>query len=159
MAIISQVVGMFEQQNFANRRRAAADDPPQVMLMLGSFEFSVDTAAYSQLIREASWRWSAQERIGEQALLQYTGKDPRSVKLTGETHALFRKGLTALDDLFILADKAEPQQLVSGFGDVLGWWVITEYSDTTTSFLPGGVPRHKSFNLTLKNYADELSNP
>ena len=34
-----------------------------VMMMLGDFAFSIDTTAYNQLTREASWRWSEQERI------------------------------------------------------------------------------------------------
>lgn len=159
MAITDRVIGAVEQSGFSTRRALTANDPPQVMLMVGTFEFAIDTAAYNQLVREASWRWSGQERIGKQDLLQFTGKEPRSIKLAGEAHAFFRKGMAALDELYDLADKAEPQQLVSGHGDVLGWWVVTDYADTTSTFLPGGVPRHKTFTLTIKHYADELSNP
>jgi phage protein U len=48
-----------------------------------------------------------------------------------------------VNDLFDLADQAKPQQLVSG-GDVLGWWVVTDFSDTTSKFLPGGGHRNKT---------------
>ncbi|MCW6026335.1 phage tail protein, partial [Serratia marcescens] len=62
-------------------------DSGSIMMMLGNFEFSIDTATYNQLTREARWRWSEQERIGRQDLLQYTGKSARSVKMDGEAHS------------------------------------------------------------------------
>ncbi|WP_240116303.1 phage tail protein [Erwinia endophytica] len=132
---------------------------PRVMMMLGDFAFSVDTTAYNQMAREASWRWPDQERIGKQDLLQYTGKAARTVKFDGETHAFFRNGVGAVDDLYDLADQAQPLQLVSGNGDVLGWWVITDFSDTVTKFLPAGGYRNKTWTMTIKHYGDDLSNP
>ncbi|KTG96488.1 phage tail protein, partial [Enterobacter hormaechei] len=108
---------------------------------------------------EASWRWSEQERIGKQDLLQYTGKPGRTVRLEGESHAFFRKGVDAVNDLFDLADQNQPQQLVSGEGDVLGWWVVIDFSDMTSRFLPGGGHRNKNWTMTLKHYADDISNP
>lgn len=153
--IINTVVGGYEQ-SLSDRRTT---DEPRVMMMLGDFEFSIDTATYNQISREASWRWGEQERIGKADLLQYTGKSARSVKMEGEAHALFRKGVASIDALYDLADKAEPQQLVSGVGDVLGWWVITDFSDVTPSFLPGGGPRKKTYSMTMKHYADDISNP
>lgn len=159
MAIGNQVIGAIEYGVFTGRRTLIAEDPPKVMLMLGDFEFSIDTVAYNELSRDASWRWNAQERIGKQSLMQYTGKESRSVKLSGEAHTLFRNGVGAIDDLYDIGDNAEPLLLVSGAGDVLGWWVITEFSDTVPSFLPGGVPRRKTFSVTIKHYADDISNP
>ncbi|MBH2533998.1 phage tail protein [Serratia marcescens] len=134
-------------------------DSASIMMMLGTFEFSIDTTTYNQLTREARWRWSEQELIGKQDLLQYTGKSARTVKMDGEAHSLFRNGVASIDALYDLADKAEPQQLVSSAGDVLGWWVITDFTDTTPAFLPGGAPRKKTYSITIKHYADELSNP
>jgi phage protein U len=79
--------------------------------------------------------------------------------MDGEAHSQFRNGVAGIDALYDLADKAEPQQLVSSAGDVLGWWVVTEFSDTTPLFLPGGAPRKKTYSITIKHYADDLSNP
>lgn len=89
---MSEIIPVFEDfgqfQSSAVRGAQAA----RVMMMLGDFAFSIDTTAYNQLTREASWRWSEQERIGKQDLLQYTGKPGRTVRLEGESHAFFRKG-------------------------------------------------------------------
>ncbi|HCN6453366.1 TPA: phage tail protein [Escherichia coli] len=138
--------------------RGAAD--ARVMLMLGDFAFSVDTTAYNQLTREAGWTWSEQARIGQQSLLQYTGKNGRTVRLEGESHAFLGKsGTEAVNTLYDLANKAEPQLLVSGEGDVLGLWVVERFSDSTDRFLPGGGHRNKKWSLELKHYADDLDNP
>lgn len=153
------VLAAEEQSASTALRSVAASDPPRVMLMLGDFEFSIDALTYNQLSREASWRWSAQERIGQADLLQYTGKERRTVTLEGEAHAFFRKGMSAIDDLYVLADKATPLQLVSGAGDVLGYWVIEKFNDGTSKFLPAGTPRHKTFSIGIRHYGDNLSNP
>ena len=146
----------FQQRNSVIRGAADA----RVMMMLGDFAFSVDTAAYNQLAREAAWNWSEQPRIGQQSLLQYTGKNGRTVRIEGESHVFFGKiGTGAVDTLYDIADRAEPQLLVSGEGDVLGWWVVERFSDSTDRFLPGGGHRNKKWTLELKHYADNLADP
>ncbi len=90
MSNFMSFIDEFGQQQAENLRSAGT---ARVMMMLGDFAFSIDTAAYNQLTREATWRWSEQERIGKQDLLQYTGKPGRTVRLEGESHAFFRKGV------------------------------------------------------------------
>ncbi len=159
MGILNSLYAWTEDKAAAEAELERESEPLRVMMMLGDFEFSVDTATYNSLSRDASWRWSDQERIGKQNLLQYTGKSARTVKFSGDTHAFFRNGVASIDALYDLADKAVPQQLVSGAGDVLGWWVITDFSDTTSSFLPGGGARKRSYTMTIKHYADDISHP
>lgn len=156
---MSEIIPILEDSRREQKNYARGAEQAKVMMMLGDFSFSIDSTAYNQLTREASWRWSEQERIGKQDLLQYTGKSGRTVRLEGEAHAFFRKGVDAVNDLYDLANKAEPQQLVSGAGDVLGWWVVTDFTDTTNRFLPGGGHRNKNWTMTLKHYADDISNP
>ncbi|MBJ9641579.1 phage tail protein [Citrobacter sp. FDAARGOS_156] len=156
---MSEIIPIFEDSGQRSTSALRGGQEARVMMMLGNFAFSIDTTAYHQLTREASWRWSEQERIGKQDLIQYTGKPGRTVRLEGQSHAFFRKGVGAVNELFDLADQAKPQQLVSGEGDVLGWWVVTDFSDTTSKFLPGGGHRNKNWTMTLKHYADDLSNP
>ncbi|WP_225521056.1 phage tail protein [Escherichia coli] len=116
--------------------RGAAD--ARVMLMLGDFAFSVDTTAYNQLTREAGWTWSEQARIGQQSLLQYTGKNGRTVRLEGESHAFLGKsGTEAVNTLYDTANKAEPQLLVSGEGDA-GMVGGGAFSDSTDRFAAVG---------------------
>lgn len=120
---MSEIIPIFEDSGQRSTGALRGGQEARVMMMLGNFAFSIDTAAYHQLTREASWRWSEQERIGKQDLLQYIGKPERTVRLEGQSHAFFRKGVEGVNDLFDLAEQAKPQQLVSGEGDVLVHWL------------------------------------
>ncbi|MGL4726994.1 MAG: phage tail protein [Scandinavium sp.] len=156
---MSEIIPLIESSGQAQASAARGAQAAKVMMMLGDFAFSIDTTAYQQLTREAQWRWAEQARIGKQDLLQYIGKAARSVRLEGQSHAFFRNGVDSVNDLFDIGEKAAPQQLVSGAGDVLGWWVVVDFSDVSTRFLPGGGQRNKNWTMTLKYYADDLSNP
>ncbi|WP_422110278.1 phage tail protein [Citrobacter freundii] len=90
---MSEIIPIFEDSGQRSAGALRGGQEARVMMMLGNFAFSIDTAAYHQLTREASWRWSEQERIGKQDLLQYTGKPGRTVRLEGQSHAFFRKGV------------------------------------------------------------------
>jgi hypothetical protein len=154
---MSEILDAFNQADSANTGPVPSD-APRIMLSFGAFEFSIDTAAYKTLTREASWRWAEQQRTGKQDLLQYTGKPGRTAKLEGEAHSSFKNGVAAIDDLYDLADLAEPQLLVTSEGDVMGYWVVKDFTDTTTSLLPGGAARHKTFSVTIQHYGDDLDN-
>lgn len=158
---VNSITSSFVQQNTDYAAvDNAADTSSRIMLSWGGFEFSIDTVAYNQLERTQEWRWAEQALIGKGDILQYTGKAAREVTLTGDTHARFRngRGISAIDDLFELADKAEPQLLVSSLGDIFGYWVATRHSDTTSSFSPGGGGKTRGFTIGFRFYGDKLSN-
>lgn len=63
-----------------------------VMMRLGIYKFSLDSAAYQELSRAAAYRWARQERIGTNDALQFTGLGPETVDLRGVVFPLFRGG-------------------------------------------------------------------
>lgn len=133
-------------------------DMPRILLSLGDFEFSIDTAAYNSLSRDAEWRWPEQVRYGKQDLLQYTGKAARTVTLDGEVFSS-SAGIEAVAALYALSDRAEPQLLISSDGQVMGYWVVKKFSDSVNLFVPGGGARRKTFTLTIQHYGDDIHNP
>ncbi|EOC1941028.1 phage tail protein, partial [Escherichia coli] len=115
-----------------DRIGSLTDVASRVMLSFGEFEFSIDSAAYNAMKRTMEWRWDEQQLIGKKDLLQYTGKGARTISLEGMVHAGFRDGvgMDALDTLVQMVDKnPAPHLLVSGTGDVMGYFVVTAYSD------------------------------
>ncbi|MEW5494400.1 phage tail protein [Enterobacter cloacae] len=46
----------------------------KTMMTLGTFQFSVDEAAYQSFQRTLSWRWGEQVRFGQMESLQYVGQ-------------------------------------------------------------------------------------
>jgi phage protein U len=53
------------------------------MLAIGSYRFSLSTAAYNQLERAANWRWPSQDVIRALPVRQWVGPGDRTLKLSG----------------------------------------------------------------------------
>lgn len=70
--ILSAAAGSFQGNSSGNA---------PVMLMLGGFKFSINTAVFTELQRSTGYRWPAQERMGQYDALQYTG--PGEDRITG----------------------------------------------------------------------------
>ncbi len=131
-----------------------------VMLSLGGFKFHIESAAYNELIRTWQWRWANQSRVGVNDLLQYTGQAATKISLSGRIAPLFRDvGTQQVSSLASLGNQAKPLLLISGLGDVLGYWVMTNLTENNNKFIQGGLPRGQSFSLELSFYGDNLSNP
>ena len=129
------------------------------MLALGDYRFSVDTAAYQELVRTSEYRWQAQERLGNRPAQQYLGPGEESIELTGNIFPAYRGGLGQLDAMRAEAGKGQPLMLTSGAGDVLGKWCLTRVEETRSVFYANGSPRKMEFRLQIVHYGEDDRNP
>lgn len=67
-------------------------------MALGTYRFSLSSAAYDGLRRSAAWRWPAQDRLGAHPVRQYVGPGEQSITLDGTIHPHY-KGLLGLPNL------------------------------------------------------------
>ncbi len=124
----------------------------ETMMALGSYRFSIDSAAYQELKHSQAYRWQAQERLQRRPAMQFVGAGEESIELSGVIYPHFKGGLEQLDTMRTEANKGQPLLLVDGLGFVWGQWVITQI-DEGQSFLQGnGQPLKQSFQLKLVNY-------
>lgn len=123
-----------------------------MMLMLGQYRFSLNTAAYEGKTRETQYRWRQQARIGNQPALQFTGPGDDTLELDGVIYPHYRGGFGQLNAMRREADKGEPLMLVEGTGKVLGRWVIASLRETQGSFARDGSPAKVRFSLTLRKH-------
>ena len=123
-----------------------------VMLQLGFYQFSVDSAAYQELSRSAEYRWAAQERIGATDALQFTGFGPETIELSGVIYPFHKGGFGQLDRLRTQASLGFPLPLISGQGRVLGLWVVEAVSEGQRVFARSGAPRRQDFDIRLRRY-------
>lgn len=131
---------------------------PDVMMKLGDYAFSVDTAAYQQFQRSTQYRWSSQQRVGRHDALQFVGFDADSITLTGKIYPEYRSGPNQIRDMREAGQKGEPMMLVDGNGFVHGRWVVLGIDEQSDTFALGGTPRRQSFTLNMRYYGDgELS--
>lgn len=128
-----------------------------VLLSLGNFKFSITTAAYNQLVKSWSWNWSNQSIIGKSDKLQAVGKSADSIKLKGEVSPLFQNvGTQQIESLAQIGDELKPQLLVSGLGDIMGYWCLVSLTETSSNFVKGGIARLQSFDLEIQFYGHNL---
>lgn len=127
-----------------------------MLLSLGSFKFSVDSAAYTELDRSASYPWSKVERLGNAPQFQAIGKEHRTVSIKGTVFPAYNSvGKDQVEALRELAAKMEPLQMVSGDGTVLGKWVILDISESEAAHFEDGTPRKQGFSMSLERFNDE----
>jgi len=139
-----------------------------VLMTLGDgqaqFRFAIDTAAYQSLKRSTEWRWPAQDRLWNDPARQFTGRGDDEITLDGVILPAFRGGLSQLKALRAIADQAltsgagaRPLTLVTGYGDVLGQWVITRLDEEQPVIGPSGAPIEQRFSLTLAAYGEDMA--
>ncbi len=127
----------------------------EVMMALGDFRFSLNTAAYQQLRRTVEYRWPTQERAGRRPAKQFTGIGAETVALEGTIYPHYRGGLAQMEAMRGLAGKGRPQILTDGTGKVWGRFCIERIEETQTLFFGDGTPRKQEFRLSLGRYGDD----
>lgn len=126
---------------------------PDVMLALGDFRFSIDTAAVGSIERATAWRWPAEERTGAAPVRQYTGPGEETLTLRGVIYPDHRGGLGQVDRMREMAGTGAALRLVDGWsGRDRGLWVITRIRETVRRFWPNGRPRRQEFLIELAAY-------
>jgi phage protein U len=124
----------------------------ETMMALGTYRFSIDSAAYQELKHSQAYRWQAQERIQRRPAMQFLGAGEESIELSGVIYPHFKGGLEQLDTMRAEASKGQPLLLVDGLGFVWGQWVITQIDEGQSFFQGNGQPLKQSFQLKLVNY-------
>lgn len=127
----------------------------EVLLTLGDYQFSMDTAAHDQLQRSTSYLWKQQQRLGRDAAQQFLGKQSESIKLSGTIYPHFRGGLEQMAELREAANEGEPLGLVDGRGNNLGQWVVKQITESESNYIAEGLPRKIDFSLDLESYGED----
>ncbi|KAA0014440.1 phage tail protein [Billgrantia pellis] len=126
----------------------------EVMMRLGEFSFSIDTAAYQQLMRVTRYRWSRQSRVGTHDALQFTGYGGDQITLTGKIYPGWRGGAGQIREMRAQAAQGKPMMLVDGNGYIHGRWAVESVEEQADIFAPAGVPRRQQFTLQMEFFDD-----
>lgn len=122
------------------------------MLMLGDFQFSLNTAAFQEKSRSTDYRWASQERFGKHEALQYVGPGSDTITLPGVVYPDYRGGGGQIAKLRALAAKGLPQLLIDGTGNVLGRWVIEGVEERSSNFAALGIARKQEFTVKIRHF-------
>lgn len=125
------------------------------MMTLGSFQFSIDTAAFDDLKRVTTYRWKQQERLGREPANQFIGIGNDKFTINGTIYPAYRGGLGQINQMREAAALGEEQQLIDGTGNVIGPFVITSITEVQTVFASEGVPLKQEFTMELAQYGED----
>jgi phage protein U len=125
-----------------------------VMMVLGDFQFSLNSIVFQEWQRSTGWKWPAQERFGQLDALQFTGLENDTLQLPGVLYPNWKGDIGSLDDLRQMADAGVPYLLVDSMGFVQGRWVIEKLDEKQAAHDASGTPRKVEFSLALKKFDD-----
>ncbi|ENN91156.1 phage tail protein [Bartonella bovis] len=125
-----------------------------MMLALGDFIFSVETAAYQTFDMTYDVPWVEQGRLGSQAAFQLPAIANAEYSLSGVIYPGFKSGYGQLERLRSMAHSG-PHLLVTGKGKVVGKFVILSVNEKQSFFGKNGNPRKQEFTLQLREYGGD----
>ena len=124
-----------------------------VMMALGNYRFSTDTAALQALDRIAAWRWNDRAVVGAKPVSEFVGPELEEFNLNGVIFPFYRGGFGQLDAMRAEAGQGKPLRLVDGLGRDLGLWTVRRIEEHQKKLFIAGTPRKVEFSLALKEYA------
>ena len=122
------------------------------------YYFNLDTAAFDELRRQASFRWVGQERLRRSVAQQAVGLGEEKITLKGAIFPHHKGGIKQLNVLRSIGRNLQPLNLVTGYGEVLGNWCLVSIDEEQSHLLAGGIPRKQGFNLEFVSYGNDLQN-
>lgn len=126
-----------------------------MMMALGQFVFSLDTAPYQDFQQQIGWRHPANNRVGLRPVRQFTGPDDETITLAGVLLPELTGGDLSFDELREMGDTGEAYVLIEGTGRYFGLFVIESLNVTRTFFFSDGKARRLEFSLKLVRVDDD----
>jgi phage protein U len=128
---------------------------PDVMMQLGNFQFSIQSAAYQDLHRSVDYRWAEMQRISHRPSLQFVGIGNDEIELRGVILPTFQGGIHQVDILRTYAQKGKPQTLATGRGENWGPWCVRSITDEQSTMTFKGTPLKIEFTVRLSYYGPD----
>jgi uncharacterized protein len=126
-----------------------------VMMQLGNFQFSIQSAAYQEFRRNVEYRWAELNRIAHRPSLQFVGVGKDEIELRGVILPTFQGGIHQMDILRSYAQKGKTQTLTTGRGENWGPWCVLAITDEQRQMTFKGTPLKIEFSLRLSYYGPD----
>lgn len=127
-----------------------------MMMQLGRYQFSINTARYNQLQRDTEYLWAAQNRVGNHPSRQFGGFGNDDLTLSGAVFPEFRGGIWQVEAMRAEAGKGKPLILVSmGWAlgrNIFGYWTLNKVSEGQSWIGKYGDPLKQDYTLNLTYY-------
>ena len=120
-----------------------------MMMALGLFVFSLQTASYQELQHVTNWRHPSNSRVGNSPAYQFVGKGEDVITLKGVIYHELTGNRFILDVLRQMGDTGKAFTLIEGTGKIYGLVTINDLDEGKTFFFKDGAARKTEFTLKL----------
>ena len=120
-----------------------------ILYQLGAFTFDVFPVNVHEVERQMGANYAAKDIMGAMRPREFTGEADDRVKLSGRLFPQRLGGTSGIGALQALTRTGEPQLLIRGDGEVLGWYLIEQVTDKHTFLDVAGVGRMIELDLEL----------
>lgn len=126
----------------------------EIDMILGDFEFRIQTAAFQTLDRRHRQNKAVLKRIGRKAASQHINTELGTVKMAGHILPHWNGGWGQMDRLRAMSDAADPFTLMDSFGKNWGLWEIIDIGEKNSDYF-NGAPLRIDFDITLQEYGED----
>lgn len=126
-----------------------------MMMALGQFVFSLETAPYQNFQQQIGWRHPSNNRVGRRPARQFLGQDDETISLDGVLLPELTGGDNTLEQLSAMGNAGAAYVLIEGTGRYYGMFVMEGLTVTRTYFFQDGKARRIEFSLKLARVDDE----
>jgi phage protein U len=120
-----------------------------ILYQLGAFTFDVFPVNVHEVERQMGADYAAKDIVGAMRPREFTGEADDRVKLSGRLFPQRLGGVAGIGALQALARTGEPQLLIRGDGEVLGWYLIEQVTDKHSFLDVAGVGRMIELDVEL----------
>jgi phage protein U len=120
-----------------------------ILYQLGAFTFDVFPVNVEAVERQVGADYAAKDIVGAMRPREFTGEADDRVKLSGRLFPQRLGGAAGIGALQALARTGEPQLLLRGDGEVLGWYLIEQVTDKHSFLDVAGMGRMIELDVEL----------
>lgn len=120
-----------------------------VLLYLGEFVFAPRGDGLTGMSRKSKARLAPQELIQRIAPVQFVGPGARTISIEGVIRPEYQGGLGQIEAMHQACDDGAPRVLTTGYGHVLGEFMIESIAEKRKYLAAYGIPRKIEFSIDL----------
>lgn len=126
-----------------------------ILYKLGNYKFMLTNAVPQAFQRSTAYNWPQQQRYGQRPTSQYVGQGDDVITMTGVIFPEFRGGMHEVEKWRAMAATGRPHLLISGRGEIFGYWLIENIEEEQSLFALAGAFRKQTFSLRIRHHHGE----
>ena len=128
-----------------------------VLVALGNYRFSLNSAAPQEIDEELNFRWIDIDVVNDMPVSQFNGHGLKPLVLRGVIYPFHAGGFEQIELIEAEAIQGEPLRLVMGTGHDKGLFTIRKITQRKKMLFVKGSPRKIEFTIELMSHRNDTA--